>query len=71
MFGMDVITYSQIDTIVLDFPISLSLWNGGAQVSAIAATHTTEFLDPLPRTKNFLWPLVLAGRRVRGAGVCV
>jgi len=28
MFGMDVFAEPQIDNIVLDFPISLALWNG-------------------------------------------
>jgi len=31
MFGMDALALPQIDPIVLDFPISLELWNGGAQ----------------------------------------
>ena len=31
MFGVDVLTYPQIDAIVLDFPISPAVWNGGAQ----------------------------------------
>jgi len=35
MFGMDVQAYLQIDTIVLEFPISLASWNGGAQVSTL------------------------------------
>ena len=31
MVGVDVLTWPQIDPIVLDFPISLVLGNGGAQ----------------------------------------
>jgi len=31
MFGMDVLTKPQIDTIVLDFPIFPALGNGGAE----------------------------------------
>jgi len=31
MFGMDVLDYPQIDTIVLDFLISLALWNDVAE----------------------------------------
>jgi len=31
MFGTDVLTYAQNDSIVLDFPIFPALGNGGAQ----------------------------------------
>jgi len=31
MFGVDVLTWPQIDAIVLDFPIFPAVWNGGAQ----------------------------------------
>jgi len=31
VFGMDVLTYPAVDPIVLEFPISLAIWNGVAE----------------------------------------
>jgi len=38
-FGMDVLTYPQIDPIVLGFPIFSALGNGGAQSASFGSAN--------------------------------